>query len=322
MKRYPLRFTPVFKERLWGGSKLRTVLGKACKGDRIGESWELSGVSGDVSVVENGIYAGTDLNTLIATYGKELLGNAVMNRFGSEFPVLIKFIDAREDLSIQLHPDDALARKRHNSFGKTEMWHIMDADPGASLIVGFNRDVTQEEYQTALAEGKLTELLHYQEVVAGDGFFINAGKIHAIGSGILLAEIQQTSDVTYRVYDFDRRDAAGNLRELHTELALEAMDFKKRDDFWLDYNRNALGEQLLADTAYFTTRHLNLYEDTVRLLSDRDSFTVLICVEGSAEVVLQDGKETISRGQTLLIPAVASEATIYTEGCKLLEVNL
>lgn len=322
MECYPLLFDPILMQRLWGGTRLHEVLGKPDRGAGIGESWELSGVPAAVSVVSNGPYSGNDLNTLIGTYGAELLGTLVLERFGGEFPVLIKFIDAREDLSIQLHPDDALARRRHNSFGKTEMWYIMDADPGSSLIVGFNRDVQPREYQEALAEGRLTELLHYEPVSEGDAYFINAGKIHAIGGGILLAEIQQTSDVTYRVYDFDRRDAQGKLRELHTEQALEAMDFKQRDDFCLTYDRTATGGQVLADTPYFTTHFLHLTADTQKDLSDRDSFTVLVCVDGTTEVVLKDGRAQVRRGETILIPACAEALTLRTKGCKLLEVHL
>ncbi|MDG1573180.1 mannose-6-phosphate isomerase [Robiginitalea sp. M366] len=319
---YPLRFTPLYKERLWGGEKLRTVLGKDCKGDRIGESWEVSGVPGDVSVVAEGPYAGRDLQDLVDTFGAQLLGQAVLDRFGREFPILIKYIDARQDLSIQLHPDDALARQRHNSFGKTEMWYVMDADPGAELIVGFNRDVTREEYQQALDAGKLTDLLHYQAVEPGDGYFINAGKIHAIGAGILLAEIQQSSDVTYRVYDFDRRDAEGNLRELHTEQALDAMDYQQKDDFRLEYSPKANQPQTLAATPYFTTEFLKLDQPLHRDLASRDAFTIFLCVSGEAEIATADGAACLRRGQTLLIPAAAPWAAIRTHGCELLEVTV
>ena len=209
MELYPLKFTPILKERLWGGNKLATVLEKPTEGDRIGESWELSGVPGDISVVANGHYRGRTLKDLIAAYSRSLLGDRVLDLFGTDFPILVKFIDAREDLSIQLHPGDELARKRHGSFGKTEMWFVMEADPGSELIIGFNRDVSREEYQNALQAGRLLELLNYEPVGEGDTFFINSGKIHAIGGGILLAEIQQSSDVTYRVYDFDRDGSTG-----------------------------------------------------------------------------------------------------------------
>ena len=189
---YPLKFKPILKERLWGGTKLKSVLQKPIESDITGESWELSGVEGDISVVSEGSLEGTSLNSLIDRYEEKLLGKSVMDRFGKDFPILIKFIDAQKDLSIQLHPNDALAKKRHNSFGKTEMWYIMDADPKAQLIVGFNRDVQQKEYVESLENDTLLELLNYEEVTEGDTFFINTGKIHAIGDGVMLAEIQQT----------------------------------------------------------------------------------------------------------------------------------
>ena len=235
---YPFKFQPILKERLWGGTKLETVLGKSLDSDIIGESWELSGVSGDVSVVANGNLAGKSLQEIIESYKEDLLGKAVYERFGNDFPILIKFIDAKQDLSIQVHPNDELAKARYNSFGKTEMWYVMDADPDAKLIVGFNKSVNKEEYQKHLNNKTLTEILYYEPVKEGSTFFINTGKVHAIGAGTLLAEIQQTSDITYRVYDFDRKDKNGNLRELHTELALDAIDYEKKDDFKVSYSKN------------------------------------------------------------------------------------
>lgn len=316
-----MKFKPIFKERIWGGSKLKSVLGKAADGEGIGESWELSGVPGDASVLENGIYAGQNLHELINDFPEPLLGADVLARFGMEFPILVKFIDARLDLSIQLHPGDELARARHNSFGKTEMWYIMDADPGAELIVGFKKDVTREEYQEALQNSMLTELLHYQQVTPGDAFYINSGKIHAIGAGILLAEIQQSSDVTYRVYDFDRRDASGNLRELHTELALDALDYERRDDFVLDYQRKANIPNTLADSPYFTTRYLRLDQDLDRSLGG-GAFTVYLCVGGAAEIRAGAGSVQVRTGETILLPAACGEAGILTKGCELLEVTV
>ncbi|RUA19159.1 MAG: mannose-6-phosphate isomerase, partial [Flavobacteriia bacterium] len=193
MDLYPLKFRPILKERLWGGTKLKEVLGKPIESDITGESWELSGVKGDISEVANGPLEGTSLEDLISKQPEAVLGKSVVERFGNEFPILIKFIDAKQDLSIQLHPNDKLAKERHNSFGKTEMWYIMDADPGAKLIVGFNKDVEKTEYIESLEQGTLLDLMNYEEVEEGDTFFINTGKIHAIGAGVLLAEIQQTS---------------------------------------------------------------------------------------------------------------------------------
>ena len=205
MNLYPLTFTPIFKERIWGGEKLQKELQKPVNQPLIGESWEISTVKGDISIINNGHLRGTSLQALIEESPEALLGTKVYKQFGKDFPLLIKFIDAAQDLSIQVHPNDELAKKRHNSFGKTEMWYIMDSAPEASIIIGFNKDVTQEEYQKYLSEKTLTQLLNYEKISRGDMFFILAGKIHAIGAGVLLAEIQQTSDITYRVYDFDRK---------------------------------------------------------------------------------------------------------------------
>jgi mannose-6-phosphate isomerase len=322
MELYPLRFKPILKERLWGGHKLRDVLEKDFEGTGIGESWELSGVEGDVSLIDNGPYNGKSLNELIEAYPNELLGKPVIDKFGTEFPILVKFIDAQKDLSIQLHPGDELARARHNSFGKTEMWYVMDADPGAELIIGFKRDMSKEEYQHAMEEKSLPQHLHYEPVAEGDGFFINSGKIHAIGAGILLAEIQQSSDVTYRVYDFDRRDARGNLRELHTELALDAMDFKKKDDFKISYGRQKNRENLMVSSPYFKTSFLELDTKTRLSLSHPYSFTVLICVEGAAEVVMNSWKIQIKKGETVLLPAAAPEVVVNTSQSRFLKVSL
>ncbi len=322
MELYPLRFDPILKERIWGGNKLGTLLGKPVEGDRVGESWELSGVPGSVSEVANGPYQGQSLDDLIAADPEALLGRKVLERFGTEFPILIKFIDAREDLSIQLHPGDELARKRHDSFGKTEMWYVMEADPGAELIIGFNRDVSREEYQEALRSGRLLDLLNYETVGEGDTFFINCGKIHAIGGGILLAEIQQSSDVTYRVYDFDRRDAQGNLRELHTDLALDAMDYRKRDDFRIAYSKEKNAAVPMVDSDYFRTTYLDLDASLSREFQTDDSFRAYVCVGGSASLELGPHSVPIQRGETVLLPAAAAELQIVTRKCSLLEVSL
>jgi mannose-6-phosphate isomerase len=322
MELYPIKFNPILKDRLWGGKKLGTALGKSIKGDRVGESWELSGVPGDVSVVANGPYAGKTLEDLIASFPEALLGAKVLERFGTDFPILVKFIDAREDLSIQLHPGDQLAKKRHNSFGKTEMWYIMDAEPGSELIIGFNRDVSREQYQEALKSGSLLELLHYEPVGEGDTFFINSGKIHAIGAGILLAEIQQSSDVTYRVYDFDRRDAEGNPRELHTDLALDAMDYAKRDDFRIAYLGEKNRSNFMVDSTYFRTSYLELDTSWNREFTSSDSFRAYVCVGGSASLELGPYSVPIGKGQTVLLPAAAPELRIVTGDCRLLEVTL
>lgn len=319
---YPLKFHPILKERLWGGSKLNEVLGKPTTSEITGESWELSAVQGDVSVVSNGELAGSSLQQLIEEHPNDLLGKGVVDRFGKEFPILIKFIDAKQDLSIQLHPNDELAKKRHNSFGKTEMWYIMAADPKAQLIVGFNKEVTKEEYVESLDNNTLLDLLNYETVKEGDTFFINTGKMHAIGAGVLLAEIQQTSDITYRVFDFNRRDKNGNLRELHTELALDAIDYKKKDDFKVAYSKERDKVNTMVDCPYFKTNFLHLTKNQSVSTTDRTSFTIYMCVGGSVEVVNEYGGAQIVQGETVLVPAMSKNIELRTEGAKLLEVMI
>lgn len=322
MSLYPFKFQPILKERLWGGTKLKDVLGKPIESDITGESWELSTVKGDVSVIANGELAGTSLQELINEQPENLLGKSVYKRFGTDFPILIKFIDAKKDLSIQLHPNDELAKERHDSFGKTEMWYVMDADDDAELIVGFNKDVTKDEYAKSLENDTLLELLNYEKVTEGDTFFINTGKIHAIGAGVLLAEIQQTSDITYRVFDFNRRDKNGNLRELHTELALDAIDYTKKDDFKVNYPNAKNTVNDMVDCPYFTTNFLDLDNDLSQDVSSRDSFTIYMCVGGAASIATENGSADIQKGETILVSADSRSIHIKTKGAKLLEVTI
>ncbi|WP_108425788.1 type I phosphomannose isomerase catalytic subunit [Flagellimonas amoyensis] len=322
MNLYPLKFHPILKERLWGGTKLKEVLGKPIESDITGESWELSGVKGDISEVANGPLAGTSLEDLIAKQPEAVLGKSVVERFGNDFPILIKFIDAKQDLSIQLHPNDKLAKERHNSFGKTEMWYIMDADPGAKLIVGFNKDLEKTEYVESLEQGTLLDLMNYEEVEEGDTFFINTGKIHAIGAGVLLAEIQQTSDVTYRVFDFNRKDKDGNLRELHTGLAVDAIDYEMKDDFKVGYPNAKDTVNDMVDCPYFKTNFLELTKNMEQDLSQRDSFTIYMCVGGKATISNDWGSANIQKGETILLPASSTFVKIEAKGAKLLEVTI
>ncbi|MEB8347444.1 mannose-6-phosphate isomerase [Flavobacteriaceae bacterium KMM 6898] len=319
---YPLKFHPILKERLWGGTKLKEVLGKSISSDITGESWELSTVKGDVSMVSNGDLAGTSLQELINSNPEGLLGKSVAERFGKEFPILIKFIDAKQDLSIQLHPNDELAKKRHDSYGKTEMWYIMDADQDANLIVGFNKAVTKEEYSKSLEKDTLLDLMNYETVKEGDTFFINTGKIHAIGAGVLLAEIQQTSDVTYRVFDFNRRDKEGNLRELHTEMALDAIDYEMKDDFKVAYPKMKDTVNTMVDCPYFKTNFLELTNNMNLNVLARDSFTIYMCVGGKAIISNEFGTEKIQKGETILVPGDSKKIGIQTSGAKLLEVTI
>jgi mannose-6-phosphate isomerase len=284
MQAYPLVFTPIFKERLWGGQGLRTFLNKNIPDGQIGESWELSGVEGSVSIAANGLYQGLSLNDLIQEFGAQLLGQSTIDRFGTAFPILIKFLDARLDLSIQVHPSDELARERHDSFGKNEMWYILHADPNAKLIVGFKQGVDQEKYLNALKEKRLTDLLEFHIVKPNDAFFIETGTIHAIGAGIVLAEIQQTSDITYRVYDFDRTDTAVNKRELHTELAKDALNYDHKTTYRLKSEPTAESAQslfsTLAQTPYFSTNEIHIESTITRNLTACDHFLIYLVVEG------------------------------------------
>lgn len=301
---YPLTFKTIFKDKLWGGQKIKTVLGKDFgELPNCGETWEISGVKGNVSVVDTGELAGRSLRDLIAEYKGRLVGNRVYEKFGDEFPLLVKFIDANDDLSIQVHPDDKLAKQRHDSFGKTEMWYIMQSDPGSTLITGFNQEVTRELYQKSFNEGKLTDILNREEAEAGDVFFLPAGRVHTIGKGLLLAEIQQTSDVTYRIYDFDRKDAEGNTRELHVEAALDAIDYKFYDEYKTNYS--PVGDELVdvVSCEYFDTRKMALTTPMSRDYSEVDSFVIVVVVEGAGSMETEAGSIDVKAGQALLIPA-------------------
>lgn len=322
MINYPIKFKPIFQEKIWGGNKLRDLLNKDIAVDGIGESWEISGVKGHISEVKNGSEAGKNLTDLIAEYKAGLVGKRIYKQFGNDFPLLIKFIDAKTDLSVQLHPNDDLARKRHNSFGKTEMWFVMQADKGAKLNVGFKEDLVKKEYLQYLEQGKITELLNFEEVQQGDSVFINTGKVHAIGAGVLLAEIQQTSDITYRIYDWDRVDSEGNERELHTALALDAIDFKKRDDFKLTYDKKENESSEVASCQYFTTNYLPVKGNIEKDYSRLDSFVIYMCIEGFVKITLENNTEILKKGESILLPALAKDVKLAAEKAELLEIYI
>lgn len=301
---YPLKFTPFYLEKIWGGHRLRTILGKDFGNlSNCGESWEISAVEGNVSEVSNGFLAGNSLTELIEVYMGDLVGDKVYKKYGIEFPLLFKFIDANDDLSIQVHPDDELARERHNAYGKTEMWYVVSAENGALINSGFNRTVSPEQFAEMVEKGELTEALHYDKAEAGDVFFIPAGRVHAIGKGVLLAEIQQTSDVTYRIYDYNRKDSQGNLRELHTELALDAIDYSHLDEYKTRYTveKNSSSEVISCD--YFTTNILEFSEKLEKDYHNLDSFVVYMNLGGRFKVEFEEGEEVVETGETVLIPA-------------------
>lgn len=319
---YPIKFRPILHEKIWGGSKLKDLLNKETDKEDVGESWEISGVKGNISTVANGPLKGRALTDLVSEYKSDLVGKKIYNEFGNEFPLLIKFIDAKEDLSVQLHPNDKLAVERHDSFGKTEMWYVMQAEPGAKLIVGFNKKMTQEEYVASLESGKITDILNFESVKEGDGFFINEGKIHAIGAGVMLAEIQQTSDITYRVYDWDRVDSEGNSRELHTDLALEALSYEFIDDFKMRYKRKVNEPSNIASCNYFTTNYLSVSGKLKRDLDWLDSFKIYICVKGKGIIKINNNKEDFRVGETVFVPACNKFVELVADSAELLEVYI
>lgn len=301
MKLYPLQFEPILKERIWGGTKLKSYLNKPITSDITGESWEISTVEGDVSVIANGDFKGKSLNDLINEFPEAVLGDKVYARFGKQFPLLFKYLDAREDLSIQLHPNDELAKKRHNSFGKTEMWYVMQADTDARLIVGFKQKSTPEEYLRHIHDKTIVDILDTKKVKSGDVFFLETGTIHAIGAGIVIAEIQQTSDITYRIYDFDRVDANGNKRELHVDLSLEAINYETVDAE-KKYSKTENVSNPVVDCKYFTTNLLPLDGD-ITIYKHGNSFTVYMCVDGDFQLTANGETFDYKKGDTVLLPA-------------------
>ena len=326
MSLYPLKFTPIFKERIWGGTKLQTVYGKDLGGkDNIGESWELSSVEGDVSVVSNGELAGNSLDELIEIYMDELVGEKVFDQFGNEFPLLIKFLDANADLSIQVHPNDEIAKEKHHAFGKTEMWYVLDDASGPSIISGFNRKTTPEEYKEKLNDHSLTDILNVEPVKKGDVVFIPSQRIHALCKGSLVAEIQQTSDITYRVYDYDRKDKDGNKRDLHIEEALDVLDFNKVDEPVITPEIKLNESVELVNCEYFTTNLLEFDKSMEREYMSIDSFVILIGVEGELIVGESDGKaETLKAGEVILLPASLNDIVFIPKEkpSKVLEVYI
>lgn len=301
MKLYPLQFNPILKERIWGGEKLKTILNKPITSKNTGESWELSTIEGSISVVANGDLRGKLLTELIEDSPNEILGTEVYKRFGNQFPLLFKYLDAREDLSIQVHPNDRLAKERHNSFGKTEMWFVTQADADARMIVGFKENSSKEAYLKHLNDKTLTDILETVKAKSGDVFFLKSGTIHAIGAGLLVAEIQQTSDITYRLYDFDRKDTHGNTRELHVDLALDAINYNKIDT-QKQYDSRIDVSNKIVDCCCFTTNYIPL-KSKIEVAKNGKTFTVYMCVEGSFEIEYDSFKNSYKKGDTVLIPA-------------------
>lgn len=318
---YPLTFEPLLKEIMWGGQDIRPFKGLEPSEQRIGESWEISHVEGNYSVVDRGALQGQNLDDLLRTYGDRLVGARVRARFGERFPLLIKFIDAQDNLSIQVHPDDKLGMARHGSFGKTEMWYVVKASPTARLYSGFRLQSSPEDYVDRIANGTIMDAMQEYKVEAGNVFFLPAGRVHAIGAGCFVAEIQQTSNITYRIYDFDRTDAEGNRRELHTELAKDAIDYTLQDDYRTHYESQPNVPTHLVTSQYFETNLLDLDTPIERDWSSLDSFVIYIVMEGALTLTDDAGQSVeLHQGQSVLIPAETRSLRLEpSPKCKLME---
>jgi len=337
MELYPFIFEPILKKVIWGGSEICRFKELDSRESGVGESWELSQVPGSVSVVANGTHKGKNLTDIIEAEPEKLLGKKVHEHFGKDFPLLIKFIDAKDDLSIQVHPNDELAKKRHNSFGKTEMWYVIASKPGSKLISGFSIKIDAAEYERRIADGSIGDVLQSHEAKPGDVFFLPAGRVHAIGAGLFIAEIQQTSNITYRLYDYKRKDAQGNERELHTELAKEAIDYNLYNNLKTFYQPIENESVSLVDCKYFNTnliqlladdtycKHLELecgisdflITDSIEMERDHsglDSFKIYICIKGKGSINYGDEISLpIHQGQTVLIPACLETINLITD---------
>ena len=316
------KFNNILKPVLWGGDKLVAFKGLPACDEPIGESWELSAVPGHESVVKGGEDDGLTLSQLVQRYGADLVGEDVYRRYGDSFPLLIKLIDAKRDLSIQVHPDDAMAQRRHGSFGKNEMWYILDADEGATIATGFKRPITPEEFDRHLAEGTILDLVNRDASHPGDVFYIPAGMIHAIGAGNLLAEVQQSSDITYRVWDYNRRDADGNLRELHTSQAREALDYNALDGQVTLPEPSLIGSTELLTTRYFSLTHYIVDKGLRIEIPQSHSFLALTCIQGESLIEAEGlPSSAIKQGETVLIPACA-HWVVFTGSARLLVTSV
>lgn len=324
---YPLKFKPRIKERIWGGSAILNKRSKAAarldKSKPYGESWDLSSVKGDISVVANGFLKGNNLTEIIEVYMGDLVGEQHFERFGLEFPLLVKYLDCNDKLSVQVHPDDTLAEERHNSYGKTEAWYVADCKPGAAIYLGFkDLNITREEYLAAVAESRLAELLNRIEVKKGDVFYIPAGTVHALGAGIEVVEVQQTSDVTYRIYDWDRVDASGKGRELHTALAVDAIDFEADADLLhKQYNLSKGGVAKVIDTQFFTMSLMDVDGSKSLDRSSLDSFIIYIALCGDFKISADGKEESLANGELILVPAQCCDIELEGNG-QIMEVYI
>lgn len=319
---YPLKFKPIFKDKIWGGRKIKEQLGLDFGSlPNCGEVWLLSGLWDEQSEVANGDFDGDEINDLVETFMGDLVGESVFDKYGEQFPLLLKIIDANDWLSVQVHPDDELAEKRGIGNGKTEMWYVMHADKDAELVMGFNREMTRMDYVKVMKNNTLREVLNYEKVEAGDVFFIPAGRVHALGPDIMVAEIQQTSDTTYRIYDWDRINEAGMSRELHIPQSVEAIDFAIPDQYKIE-EQDVMNKTVpVVDCQYFVTNLLQLQGEMEKDYSNLDSFVILLCTEGNFSLVWENGAVFVKQGECVLIPNIVKKVSIRAERyCKLLEV--
>ena len=319
---YPLKFKPIFKDKIWGGRKIKEVLGMDYGPlPNCGEVWLLSGLWDEQSQVVNGDFEGDEINDLVETFMSDLVGESVFDKYGEQFPLLLKIIDANDWLSVQVHPDDELAEKRGIGNGKTEMWYVMHADKDAELVMGFNREMTRMDYVKVMKNNTLREVLNYEKVEAGDVFFIPAGRVHALGPDIMVAEIQQTSDTTYRIYDWDRINEAGMSRELHIPQSVEAIDFNIPDQYKIEVQDVMNKTVPVVDCQYFVTNLLQLQGEMEKDYSNLDSFVILLCTEGIFSLVWENGAVFVKQGECVMIPNIVKKVSIRAERyCKLLEV--
>ncbi len=311
---YPFLFEPNLREVIWGGFRLKAWKGLPSDNKLIGESWEVSAIPERPSIVSNGSLAGTKIADVISSYGERVLGKSVVAKYGLEFPLLVKFIDARNDLSIQVHPDDEMAMKYHGKKGKTEMWYIIDAEPGACLYAGFKERITPYEYACRVKDGTICDVLARHDVKPGDVFYIPAGRVHAICGGILLVEVQQSSDVTYRIFDYNRRDVDGNLRELHTELAAEAIDYEVQDDYRTNYIDEAERAVPVIRSPHFNIRVMDIANPFHRNMMKYDSFVISVCLSGTCTISVRGRRDlspvVLTEGHSCLIPAEIADYDI------------
>ena len=302
---YPLLFEPNLHPVIWGGNRLRPYKGMEPSNEPIGESWEVSAVPTSTSIISNGKWKGSDLISVIGKYPEEILGKTVNERYGGKLPLLVKFIDAKRDLSIQVHPNDEMAMREHGKMGKSEMWYIIKADEGSHLYAGFKHEITPDEYQRRIADGTITDVLADHTVKTGDVFYLPAGRVHAICGGIMLAEVQQSSDVTYRIYDYNRPGMDGKPRELHTELAAKALDYRVEKNYRTEYAETTDRAIQIIDSPYFDVRVMEITVPFHRNLMKYDSFIISMCMEGSCKIrVRSTGEEIVLKeGHSTLIPA-------------------